>query len=82
MSTWIYLLQIAHGIERVGAVTSATTRYLDLGQHLLRFLKNGDVHIGAHFLEVNGQEESSRTSTYYRSFHFYILTFLHFLISQ
>ena len=65
VATRIYLRKVRYPFKRVGAVASAATRYLHFGQHLLRSLKDGNVHLRAHLLKVHRQKESCRSSANY-----------------
>ena len=60
----INALQVADILKRVGTVTASATRNLNFGKYVVRGLKDGNVHLRAHFLEIDGQEESGCTSTY------------------
>lgn len=65
MTTRIYLLQISDRGERIGAVAPSTPRNLDLSQHLPGFFEDAHIQLRAKLLQVNGQEEPSRTTSYY-----------------
>lgn len=56
-------LQVGDIFKGVGAVAASATRDLHFGQYVVRGLKDGDIHLWTHLLEINGQEESRRSST-------------------
>lgn len=66
MTTRIYLLQISDRGERIGAVAPSAPRNLDLSQHLPSFFEDAHIQLRAKLLQVNGQEEPSRTTSDYR----------------
>ena len=55
-------LQVVDILKRVGAIAASAARYLYLGQYAFRTFQDGDVHLGAHLLEVDGQEETCGTT--------------------
>src|SRR5574344_104510 len=61
-STWICLLQVADFCKSVGAVATASTRNLHLCQHFALLLEDGDIEFWHHFLCIDSQEKTSRTS--------------------
>ena len=62
MSTRIDTLQVFHVTESVGTVAPATSRYFHFGEHTFGGLKDGDIHLRAHLLEVDGEEEAGGTA--------------------
>ena len=69
MAAGIDALQVVDCLKRVGAVATSASRDLDLGQHVLRAFQDGDIHLGAHLLEVDGKEESGGTAAYDSGLH-------------
>jgi hypothetical protein len=70
MSTRIYLLQICHTGKGIGAVAASAAAHLNLCQHPLATLKDGNIHLWHHLLQVYGKKESCRTATYHRCRHY------------
>ena len=62
VATRIDLRQVANVGKGIGTVTMAPARDLNLGQHTLAALQDGDIHLGHHLLQVDGQEEACRTT--------------------
>ena len=69
MTTWIDQLQILHGSERIGAITSSTTRYFHFCQHPFASFKDRNIHFRHHLLEIDCHEKASRTATNNCRFH-------------
>ena len=62
MTTGIDGAEVADILEGVGAVAASAAGDLDLAQEMLAALVDGDVHLRAHLLEVDGEEEAGGTS--------------------
>ena len=73
-ATGIYLLQISYLAEGIGQVTASATRHGYFGQCPSLTLKDVDIGIGHHPLQVNGAE----TSCCSRSYDGYGHSFFHF----
>ena len=63
MAAGIDALQVFDLLKGVGTVAASATRDLYLGKYVVRGLKDGNVHLWAHLLEIDGKKESCRTST-------------------
>jgi hypothetical protein len=63
MASRIDALKVGDILEGVGTVATPATGNLHFGKHMVGGLKDGDIHLWTHLLEINGQEESGSTST-------------------
>ena len=73
VSTRIDILQVAHLGKGVSTVTASSSGYLHLRQYLPGLLEDSNLHLLAHLLKVDGEEEPSSTSADYCRPHFLIV---------
>ena len=64
MASRIDCCEVVDTLEGVGAVAASSSRYLDLCQHTIAALEDGDIHLGHRLLQVDGEEESCRSAAY------------------
>ena len=64
MTTRIDLLQVRHIGKGIGAVAASAAAHLNLREHPLAALEDGNIHLRHHFFQVYGKEKSCRPTAY------------------